>query len=1122
MSNPHTEAKEAIFDLDLPSSAFISNFTITVNEKTYVAEVKEKHQAKKMYNEARQQGKTAAHIGTKDRETEKFRVFANVEAGGKAAFALTYEELLQRHLGRYQHAISIRPQQVVGNLSVEVSISERTGIDYVHVLPLRTSRLLTNTLRGDSEVPPSTRVEKGTHCAWIIFAPTPQEQAAYSSSGIVADFVVQYDVAMPDVAGDVQIYDGYFVHYFAPRGLPPVQKDVVFVIDVSGSMYGTKMKQTKKAMQVILSDLHQDDYFNIITFSDTVKVWKPGQSLPATPQNIRKAKDHVSKMEADGWTDINAALLAAASVFNRSSSMAGKGITEQRIPLIIFLTDGEPTSGVTAGSRILAHAQQALRGTVSLFGLAFGDDADYGLLRRLSLENRGVARRIYEDSDATLQLKGFYDEIASPLLYDVELAYLDGVAQDLTRNLFPNYFQGSELVVAGRVKPGASELRVRTTGQGQEGPLDLENDIAANATEAAPFGCLGDAGQISRFVQRLWAYFTIQDLLQARFRANDTAARRLLTEKATNLSLKYNFVTPVTSLIVVRPEEKREKGQPAKATALPGVTRALKATQVSGTSTPLWLSKVSKTTVGVTHIPVAVTKAPKSTARPGAVPTALVPVTATGITKAARPTSFPVAAVTTVTPGSHASPLPTATHTKAAKFPPVPGAAATSLAPAITRGSTKPPRATASVRATRAPPKNLKPSPTRVGRLRTTVQPHSVQETRGTAMAKVLGGVAGTALGVPTTVSPLGNAKALENNSGSGGQHETTPQLATKPQPRTHWQGGATRTETGSIPWNRGGTVGTERPLQNSSAPWGTVPGATPLPPQGTELTSRIPSPTPASNISLFLLPGESELLVTTDLDVEYVESLNPPAVYSFVTAEQQPDSMDYEDYTDFLEERESDSGQLTGASKGGFFTFSSWVDGDPHFVVRLPRSLGNLCFTLDGGPGDILNLVSDPRTGLEVDGHLMGAPLRPGHEERPRTYLDAVSVVVDHPRGTYVVNVTREGVMLHGEDTLVLPFSQRAVVQRTPLAISVWPEANVTLRIGQGVEFLVLLHHYHHPTALQLDHLGFYVVNGAGLSASVRGLLVEQSSMTADIQHPCALWSGPGQEQMSSYRWVY
>uniref|UniRef100_A0A670YGT6 Inter-alpha-trypsin inhibitor heavy chain family member 6 n=1 Tax=Pseudonaja textilis TaxID=8673 RepID=A0A670YGT6_PSETE len=735
MSNPHPEAKEAIFDLDLPRSAFISNFTITMNEKIYVAEVKEKHKAKKM-----------------DREMEKFRVSTSVEAGRKVAFELTYEELLQRHLGKYQHAISIRPQQLVRNLTVEVSISERTGIDHVQVLPLRTSRLMTNTLQGRSEadMPPSTRVEKGRHCAWIVFTPTLQEQESFSTSGIVGDFVVQYDVAMPDVSGDVQIYNGYFAHYFAPRGMPLLQKDVVFVIDISGSMYGTKLKQIKKAMHVILSDLHQDDHFNIVTFSDTVNVWKPNQSIQATSQNIRKAKDYASKMEADGWTDINAALLAAASLFNQSSSMDGKVEKEPRIPLIIFLTDGEATSGVTAGSRILTNAQRALKGTISLFGLAFGDDADYGLLRRLSLENRGVARRIYEDADATLQLKGFYDEIASPLLYDVELSYLDGVAEGLTQNLFPNYFQGSELVVVGRVKPGATKLQVRTTGQGQEGPLNLDNDISTNTTQAVPFGCLAEINKIGHFVQRLWAYFTIQDLLQARFRANDTAARRLLTEKATNLSIKYNFVTPVTSLVVVRPEEARD--------------------------------------------------------------------------------------------GNH------------------------------------------------------------------------------------------------------------------------------------------------------------------------------------------------------------------------YEEFTGPPCFKNVLLRDT--------------------------------LCFFLAVDGDPHFVIKLPRSQGNLCFTLDGRLGDILRLVSDPATGLSVNGHLMGAPSRPGHEERPRTYLDVITIVVERPRASYVVNITQKGVTLYGEEVLVLPLIQQATISKPPLAISMWPEANITVQIGSTIEFLVLLHHYSHPTVLQLDHLGFYIMKGQGLSASAGGLL--------------------------------
>ncbi|XP_026567269.1 inter-alpha-trypsin inhibitor heavy chain H6 [Pseudonaja textilis] len=1091
MSNPHPEAKEAIFDLDLPRSAFISNFTITMNEKIYVAEVKEKHKAKKMYEEAHRQGRTAAHIGTKDREMEKFRVSTSVEAGRKVAFELTYEELLQRHLGKYQHAISIRPQQLVRNLTVEVSISERTGIDHVQVLPLRTSRLMTNTLQGEADMPPSTRVEKGRHCAWIVFTPTLQEQESFSTSGIVGDFVVQYDVAMPDVSGDVQIYNGYFAHYFAPRGMPLLQKDVVFVIDISGSMYGTKLKQIKKAMHVILSDLHQDDHFNIVTFSDTVNVWKPNQSIQATSQNIRKAKDYASKMEADGWTDINAALLAAASLFNQSSSMDGKVEKEPRIPLIIFLTDGEATSGVTAGSRILTNAQRALKGTISLFGLAFGDDADYGLLRRLSLENRGVARRIYEDADATLQLKGFYDEIASPLLYDVELSYLDGVAEGLTQNLFPNYFQGSELVVVGRVKPGATKLQVRTTGQGQEGPLNLDNDISTNTTQAVPFGCLAEINKIGHFVQRLWAYFTIQDLLQARFRANDTAARRLLTEKATNLSIKYNFVTPVTSLVVVRPEEARDGNQPVKTTIPPGVTRALKASpRALAVSVLPRLSKAAKPVPGVTDAP-AITKAFKEMMGTGA-----VPVTAPRLLKAARATSSPVTTMSTfTTPSVYPTITPTATgHPKSAKVTTILGRTAISWTPVVSHRSTKPPRATATLKSTRSPVTLPKFTPTRAARLKPTVQPHPTLETRGIAVTKVMARVPHT-VARALTLYPSTSPKILESNSSRWEQPKRTPWPVTEYHSYTKWQVSTARMETGKLPRSRTDTkdrvtskLHIDRPQEKSTVSW-----ATSLTTQAAELegVSLVPdTSTSASDISLLLLPGESELPSTTIQNTEYVESLNPPAVYSILIPNRLGENLDYGDYPDFFEESDSESDSLGASPKSGLFTFSSWVDGDPHFVIKLPRSQGNLCFTLDGRLGDILRLVSDPATGLSVNGHLMGAPSRPGHEERPRTYLDVITIVVERPRASYVVNITQKGVTLYGEEVLVLPLIQQATISKPPLAISMWPEANITVQIGSTIEFLVLLHHYSHPTVLQLDHLGFYIMKGQGLSASAGGLL--------------------------------
>lgn len=283
-------------------------------------------------------------------------------------------------------------------------------------------------------------------------------------------------------------------------------------------------------------------------------------------------------------TNINAALLSAAQLINPSSSTL-KLLTPNRVPLVIFLTDGEATIGVTAGDTILNNARKAL-GSASLFGIAFGDDADFLLLKRLALDNRGVARMVYEDTDAALQLKGFYDEVASPLLSDIQLTYLDEEAFDITRSLFPNYFQGSELVVAGKVKPGVKDLKVSMSATDAKQRVKFENDVLTSQAlkngSAGSFDCSVDLDGIANFVHRLWAYFTIKELLLAKLNTTDTATQRLLTDKATNLSLKYNFVTPVTSLVVVKPDAEETASTPT--TAHPSSATTTTATTTTSTT----------------------------------------------------------------------------------------------------------------------------------------------------------------------------------------------------------------------------------------------------------------------------------------------------------------------------------------------------------------------------------------------------------------------------------------------------------------------------------------------------------------------------------------------------------
>lgn len=380
-------------------------------------------------------------------------------------------------------------------------------------------------------------------------------------------------------------------------------------------------------MRSILRDLRPRDRFNIVAFSEAACVWQEGGSIPASASSIRSATRYIDALQADGceylhtqhrtdvvvtvcavsphgceycwmssaslthtrlyrvalfWlrdhtpsppapavpagTDINHALQVAAALLQHPAE-------EPRVALLLLLTDGEPTAGVTDGPRIVSNARRALSPSAALlFGLAFGADADFALLRRLAAASGGTARHIPEDADAAFRLTDVFQEIDSPLLQDVELTYPGTAAQLIAPKLFPGYFQGSELVVAGRLEPGTELLRIRASGRGDEGELHAHTEVVANVTELPP-GCPRlPAELLGAFVCRLWAFVTIQELLRAQLGANSTAARRRLAAEATELSLRYHFVTPFTSLVVVTADDGGLSSPPSIATNGPTAT----------------------------------------------------------------------------------------------------------------------------------------------------------------------------------------------------------------------------------------------------------------------------------------------------------------------------------------------------------------------------------------------------------------------------------------------------------------------------------------------------------------------------------------------------------------------
>uniref|UniRef100_A0A3Q4G489 Inter-alpha-trypsin inhibitor heavy chain H3-like n=1 Tax=Neolamprologus brichardi TaxID=32507 RepID=A0A3Q4G489_NEOBR len=523
VANRMDESKEIEFHVRIPKNAFISKFRMFIDGQVYDGVVKAKEQAQQQYTEAVSRGESAGLVSSVGRTLEEFKTSVTVAAHKKVTFELTYEELMKRTHGKYELQIHARPMQPVRDFKVDVYIHEEAGISFIDVKGGLSTNALANAIT-------KTHADKQ---AWVYFYPTADQQKMCDScedQGMNGDLVIVYDVNRDNGLGHIKKSDGYFVHHFAPSDLPRIPKNVVFVIDQSGSMEGRKIEQTRTALIHILNDLAEDDHFGLITFDDRISYWKR-ELVQANKKNLESAKNFARNIQDRGSTDINEAVLQGARMLNAHNR-------EGSASILILLTDGDPTSGVTNLEKIQSNVRQAIAGKFPLYCLGFGFDVNFNFLEKMSLQNNGVARRIYEDSDADLQLKGFYEEVATPLLTDVTMIYVGGT--NLTQTNFSQYYNGSEIVVAGQITdnnietftPQVMAISVRINPQDTSGVLFLN---------------LSDDR-----IQRVWAYLTVKQLLDKELQLSGPEKEKVKKE-AMELSLKYSFVTPLTSMVVTKP-----------------------------------------------------------------------------------------------------------------------------------------------------------------------------------------------------------------------------------------------------------------------------------------------------------------------------------------------------------------------------------------------------------------------------------------------------------------------------------------------------------------------------------------------------------------------------------------
>src|SRR5438874_2846082 len=332
--------------------------------------------------------------------------------------------------------------------------------------------------------------------------------------------------------------DGFFMLLLAPgrAETAAVRRDLVAVLDVSGSMSGDKLDQAKTALVQLLGTLRSGDRFRVVTFGSGVRRYTAGWT-EVSADNVRAAQEWVRRVDTDGGTNIAGALTEA---FAEPPAEGGLGV-------VVFLTDGMATVGETSSERIADQAERG-RGPFRVFAFGIGYDVNTYLLDRLTERARGVTEYIQPGGDIEQAVAALASKVASPVLTDLAVR-ADGVElYDLQPRSLPDLFGGDELVVFGRYR-GAGSPKGVPDGPGER-VVTVTGRRSGREERFSTGGRFGSEQPGTDYIPQLWAARKA-GALSSDIRLHG-ANPEIVTELK-RLALRYGILTAYTSYLVQEP-----------------------------------------------------------------------------------------------------------------------------------------------------------------------------------------------------------------------------------------------------------------------------------------------------------------------------------------------------------------------------------------------------------------------------------------------------------------------------------------------------------------------------------------------------------------------------------------
>jgi len=512
----HTDrALEATYLFPVPRGASVREFTMSVNGQQTKAELLEAAKATQIYTDI---------------------VRRTMDPG------------LLEYIGGNLMRMRIFPVPPRGDVKVSVSytaVAGRDGSAVEYIYPLKSSGKATRTLGKFSmqvEIKSQHRVQNVYSPSHAIDIKRPSDHEATvtferKQAFLVRDFQLFYDVGDKDVGLTALTHrpiaddNGYVQLLVSPRiELAPEQvipRDMVLVLDTSGSMRGTKMDQARRALKYCLDNLGRNDRFSLINFATTVNSYTD-HLLPSSRDQIEQAKKWVDQLEASGGTAIDDALRSALELRSKD---------ESRTFTIVFFTDGCPTIGETDPQTILKNVAARNTAYTRIFTFGVGDDVNATMLDELAEHSRAVSTYVRPAEDIEAKVSSLYTKISNPVLANLKLTLSGNVRlSELYPPQLPDLFHGGQLVVLGRYS-GYGHAAIHLSGHvgSQQREFVYEMSFPRKTKDD------------HAFVEHLWGHRKVGYLLD-QIRAH--GEKKELVDEVVRLAKRYGIATPYTSYLV--------------------------------------------------------------------------------------------------------------------------------------------------------------------------------------------------------------------------------------------------------------------------------------------------------------------------------------------------------------------------------------------------------------------------------------------------------------------------------------------------------------------------------------------------------------------------------------------